>query len=264
MGFSRAVVRGGRCARRRHGADPARGRSAGRAPTSRRALPRDRRRGARRGRRAAFEDVVRTRIFLTRRGRLGGGRARARRGLLGDPPRVDRRRRQRPARPALARRDRGRGRSPRHEADLPATRSPARAPCTAGSVLDHKFGALRPVHARRRGGVHAPRRRDVRPRPAHRHRAPGDHGPRARAADQRRADAVGARDRDAGLPKRRRRPARAAEAPRLRDAGSQGRRASASAPPARTRSASSSASGSRRATATATSSTSSSTSRAAS
>ena len=58
----------------------------------------------------------------------------------------------------------------------------------------------RPVHARRRGGVHAPRRRDVRPRPAHRHRPRRGRGPRARAAHQRRADAVGARGRDAGLP----------------------------------------------------------------
>ena len=43
--------------------------------------------------------------------------------------------------------------------------------------------------------------------------------PRARAADQRRADAVRARDRDARLPERRRRPARAVEAARVREPG---------------------------------------------
>ena len=58
----------------------------------------------------------------------------------------------------------------------------------------------RPVHARRRGGVHAARRRDVRPRAAHRHRARRRLRARARAAHQPRADAVGARGRDAGVP----------------------------------------------------------------
>ena len=213
----------------------------------------------------ASPDVVRTRIYLDRRGRLGGGRARARRGVLGDPARDDRRRRQGPARPALAGRDRGRGvlRGPMKQIYPPSitgkgavaraaasstTSSAQSDPYTLGveeeyMLLDGEtFDLVQHIDT-----VLA-----------------GDHGPRARAADQRRADAVGARDRDARLPKRGRRPARAAEAPRLRDGGRAARRASASARPARIRSASSSASGSRRATATATSSTSSSTSRAAS
>ena len=74
----------------------------------------------------------------------------------------------------------------------------------------------RPVHARRRGGVHAPRRRDVRPRPAHRHGARRGRGPRARAADQLRAHAVGARGGHAGLPHAGGRAAAAAPHPPLR------------------------------------------------
>ena len=118
---------------------------------------------------AGFADVVRTRIYLTDAERLGRGRARARRGLRRDPAGVDGGRRQGTARSALAGRDRGR-RGARREADL--------------SELDHRQGrrpgrqrprphvrTVRSVHARGRGGVHAPRRRDVRPRPAHRHRA---------------------------------------------------------------------------------------------
>ncbi len=57
----------------------------------------------------------------------------------------------------------------------------------------------RPVHARRRGGVHAPRLQDVRPRPAHRHVPRRGRRPRARGADEGGADAVGARDRDSGV-----------------------------------------------------------------
>ena len=109
-------------------------------------------------------------------------------------------------------------------------------------MLDHAFGAERPVHARRRRGVHAPRRRDVRPRPAHRHRARRGAGPRARAAHQLRADAVGARGRDAGLPHARgRRSSSSLRIRALRDATSRARRACASARPARIRSRSSSA-----------------------
>ena len=86
--------------------------------------------------------------------------------------------------------------------------------------------ARRPVHARRRGGVHAARRRDVRPRPAHRHGARRRRRARARAADQPRADAVRARDHDARLPHGRRRRARscASSAPTCRIAHERGLR----------------------------------------
>ena len=133
-----------------------------------------------------------------------------------------------------------------------------------GSVLDHAFGAERRVHARRRGGVHAPRRRDVRPRPAHRHRARRRAGTRARAAHQPRADAVGARDRDARVPYGGRRRGAARAAPHATSAASRASKGCASAPPARIPSRSSSGSASRRKTATARSSTRCSTSRAAS
>ena len=103
-----------------------------------------------------------------------------------------------------------------NEADL-STRSQGRTSPRAAGVLDHKFGGVRP-HARCREGVHAPGRRTLRPRPAHRHRPAGHLRPRARAADQRRADAVRARDRDARLQERRRRRARRCEAAVVRDA----------------------------------------------
>ena len=91
----------------------------------------------------------------------------------------------------------------------------------------------------------------LRPRPAHRHGARRrSQGARARDADQRRADAVGARDRDAGLPHGRRRDARAHDAARLRLRRRARATGCASARRARIRSASSSASGSRRRTAT--------------
>ena len=122
----------------------------------------------------------------------------------------------------------------------------------------------RPVHARRRGGVHAARRRDVRPRPAHRHGARGDRGPRARAAGQPGADAVGARDRDAGVPHALPTSNASCGSCALTSPDSPRERGCASARRARIRSASSSASASPRATATATSSTSCSTSRGAS
>ena len=172
VGYSRAVVSGthvhvsGTAPIPRDGR-PARGRLRADAP-----VPRDRRRRARRGGRRlrgrrANADLP------DRRRRLRGGRASARRGLLRDQARVDGGRRQGTARSALAGRDRGR-RGAR-------TRSPGEADL---SQLDHRQGRrpgrqrarphvrpVRSVHARGRGGVHAPRRRDVRPRPAHRHRA---------------------------------------------------------------------------------------------
>ena len=86
VGYSRAVVSGGRRVRVRHGADPARGRTAGGRLRAGAAVPRDRRRRARRGgcglsgRRADAH-------LPDRRRRLGGGRAGARRGVLGDPAR---------------------------------------------------------------------------------------------------------------------------------------------------------------------------------
>ena len=91
---------------------------------------------------------------------------------------------------------------------------------------------------------------ELRPRPAHRDGARRDPGRRARRPAQRRADAVGARDRDAGVPHGGRRDARADDAARLRP-----RRRARAGPArrlgrARTRSASSSASASRRRTAT--------------
>ena len=211
-------------ARLRHCADPARRRPPDRRLRTGSPVPRDRRRCAGRGRgrlpgRRANSDL------FDRRRRLRGGRACARQGVFDDPARVDRGRRQGPARPALAGRGRGR-RSAGREADL--------------SQLDHRQGRcpgreharphvrpVRPVHARRRGGVHAPRRRDVRPRPAHRHGAAGDLGPRVRAPNQRRADAVGARDRDARVQDHRGRPARAPEAAERTSARSGARRACA-------------------------------------
>ena len=77
----------------------------------------------------------------------------------------------------------------------------------------------RPVHARRGGGVHAPRLRVVRSRPAHRHVPGGGRRARARGADEGRADAVGARDRDAGVRLGGGRRPRAAQAPRVRRVG---------------------------------------------
>ena len=193
-------------------------------------------------------DRVRSRQPGARRGAVlrkdagdGGGRAPAR---LPDPALRDGERIEAGVSPV----DHGQGRRQRRRGQR------ARPPLRQG----------RPLHARRRGGVHAARPRDARPRPAHRHRARVDRGRRARVARQRRADAVGDRDRDAGLPHAGRRRPRAAEAARATSARSRAATTCASARPARTRSACSSASGSRRATATARSSTSCSTSRAAS
>ena len=164
---------------------------------------------------AGFEDVVRTRMFIVRHRRLAGDRARPRRGLRRHPAR----RRRRSSSKGLL--------DPRWRVEIEAeavfrelvkqiypNSITGKGAVQGGERARAHVRGVGPVHARRRGGVHAPGRRDVRPRPAHRHRAAGDLRPRARAADQRRADAVRARDRDPGLPERRRRPARAAEAAR--------------------------------------------------
>ena len=144
-------------------------------------------------------------------------------------------------------------------------RSPARARgrARAGERARPLLRQGRPVHARCRGGVHAARPRDVGPRPAHRLGTGRGLRQRAPRAHHRRADAVGARGDDAGLPDGRRRAACARE---LREyvgeiARTEGCRFGA---PARTRSASSSGSASRPATAIDSSSTSCSTSHAAS
>ena len=263
VGYSRAVVSGSKCPCRRHRPDPEGRGAAGERVRPDAAVPRDRERRARAGRRRFRRRGPHVHVHRRRR-RLARDRTRSQRGVRRHPPRVDSGRRQ-----GIARPDAGAWRSKRRpschrEADL--------------SQLDHRQGRspgrerarahvreVGPVHARRRGGVHAPGRRDVRPRPAHRHRAAGDLRPRApRAANERGADAVGARDRDPGLPERRRRPARAAEATRVRERGRARVGNARLARRGRIRSASSSASGSRRATATGTWSTSSSTSPAAS
>ena len=100
------------------------------------------------------------------------------------------------------------------EADLSADLDHRQGRRTRRQRARPQIRPVRPVHARRRGGVHAARQRDLRPGPAHRHGAPGDQRARARAADQRRADAIRARDRDPRVPYRRGRPARAVEAAR--------------------------------------------------
>ena len=153
------------------------------------------------------EHVVRTRIFATSAA-IFEEVARAHGAVFGETKPACTLRRHAADRPALARRDRGGGARPvsegvhpaeHHGPELRRRRERARPLLRQG----------RPVHARRRGGVHAPRRGDVRPRPAHRHRARGRRRPRARGPDQPGADAVGARDHDAGLPDGRRRRARA-------------------------------------------------------
>ena len=154
------------------------------------------------------------------------------------------------ARPALARRARGRGGASR-EADLSGVDHRQGQPLRRRAAACSTTRSARATrHARRRGGVHAARRRDVRSRPAHRHGARGRVGTRARAAHQRGADAVGARGLDACLPHARRRR-RAAPALRATSARSRASAACASAPRARIRSRSSSGSASRRRTATA-------------
>ena len=92
-------------------------------------------------------------------------------------------------------------------------------PTLESSVLDHRFGDERSVHARRRGGVHAPRLAIARPRPAHRHGARRGRRQRPRGPAPPGADAVGARDLDAGVPEHRRRRPRAAAPARRRHAG---------------------------------------------
>ena len=101
---------------------------------------------------------------------------------------------------AVARRDRGGGARPLKQVYPPSITGKGSRFAEGGSVLDHAFGKSDPFTLGRRGGVHAARRRDVRPRAAHRHRARRGLGPRARAAHQPGADAVGARGRDACLP----------------------------------------------------------------
>ena len=179
VGYSRAVRVGGQvwvsgtAPIMPDGADPPDGRvRAGAAAASRSSAARSREAGA------TLDDVVRTRDLRHDGGRLRRGRPRARRGLR---RRSGPRRRASSSRGCSTRAGSSRSRRRRSsddarvigEADLSRRRSPARAPrfATGGSVLDHAFGAERPVHARRRGGVHAARPRDVGPRAAHRHRA---------------------------------------------------------------------------------------------
>ena len=91
---------------------------------------------------AGFADVVRTRIYLTDADDWRGGRARARRGLRRDPAGLDGGRRQGPARPALARRDRGR-RGAAVKQIYPNSIT-GKGAVQGGSVLDHTFGQSDP------------------------------------------------------------------------------------------------------------------------
>ena len=158
------------------------------------------------GARAGRRDVSRTSSgrgsTSTNADDFDGRRARPRRGLRRHPTGEHDRRRQ-PPRPALEGGDRGRGGAAvTRQAGVPVVdHGQGRGAGRAASPTTVRAGDA--VHARRRGGVHAARRRDVRSRTAHRDGARRRRGARARAADQRRADAVGARDRDARLPHRR-------------------------------------------------------------
>ena len=91
----------------------------------------------------------------------------------------------------------------RREAGRPAVDHGQGRGSQGGSVLDHTFGQGDPYTLGVEEEYMLLDARDVRPRPAHRHGARRDRRARARGADQRRADAVGARDRDAGVPDRR-------------------------------------------------------------
>ena len=169
--------RGGRTvSRRRHGADPARRLAAAGerlragAPLPLASSPRRSTAPGLGRRRRAHADLRHRPVVLER------GRTRARRGVRRDPAR------RRPASCARCSTPPGRSRSRRRrcsgdEAADPARRSPARARWDgrgAASVARPPFGQSDSVHARRRGGVPAARRTDVRPRPAHRDRARGD------------------------------------------------------------------------------------------
>ena len=224
------------------------------------ALPRDHRRGARA--RRLLARARRADEHLRHRPRaLGGGRAGARRGV---------RETSAPRRPASSPRSStrpGRWRSRRRRCSREADRPAVDHGCRRGAgrpASSTTSSGERPVHARRRGGVHAPRPGELRPRPAHRHGARRDRGhelepPINPELMQSVLEIATPVCRTAGDVMR-----RADDAPRLRRATSRAARGCASARPARTRSASSSASASRRRTATTRSSTSSSTSRGAS
>ena len=154
----------------------------------------------------SLEHVVRTRVYLTDAGRLRRlSRARTARCSATSAPRT------RPCVAAPLSTRAGRSRS-RWRRCLPMTaasrrsrpRSRARsARSRAGSVLDHTFGKGDPYTL---GVEEEYQLLDGETFDLVQHIdtvLAAVTGPRARGADQRRADAVGARDRDAGLPQRR-------------------------------------------------------------
>ena len=210
---------------------------------------------------SSLEHVVRTRVCLVSAGRLRRLRPRARRGFRRRPPCEHDSRS--PGSWIRAGRSRSRSKLFCHGAESRSSRLRSRAmasrPAGASSTTRSE---RRPVHARRRGGVHAARRRDVRPRPAHRDLLEAVRGTSSGADHAELMQSVleittpVCHDRATSM-------RWLTAASRLRQ-GSHSERGIASARPGRTRSASSSASGSPRRTATAPSSTSSSTSRGAS
>ena len=218
---------------RRDGADHGRRRRAARRPI--RAgppLPRDHR-GARSPRRARRSETSSAPASSSRaprtstRSRAPTARSSARSG------RRRRHRRRRPARPALARRDRGGG-----------GESVSGGRQAIPSSITGKSGAYTAQRARPQFGAGDPYTLGVeeefmlldpetlRPRAAHRDGAGGGRTGTSWRPRSTRADAVGARDHDAGLPHGRRRDARAHAAPRhVTEVARE--RASASAPPGR-------------------------------